>query len=69
MYDRLESELELVCYCNAIFVKIRSVLNHVMYSWVVHFLNYFISISERDIEPEKAGEEGIAVKLFIYFFM
>ena len=29
-----------------------------MYSWVVHFLNYFVSISERDIEPEKAEGEG-----------
>ena len=37
---------------------IRSVLKHVMYSWVVHFLNYFISISERDVEPEKAEGRG-----------
>ena len=37
-----------------------------MYSWVVHFLNYFISISERDVEPEKGG--GIAVKVFFFFF-
>ena len=28
-------------------------LNHEMYSWVVHFLNYFISISERDVETER----------------
>ena len=40
-----------------------------MYSWLVHFLNDFISISERDVEPDKAGGWGIAVKLFIYFFM
>ena len=39
-----------------------------MYSWVVHFLNYFISISERDVEPEKAEGEGIGFKVFIYFF-
>ena len=44
----------LQCY----LVQIRSVLNHIMYSWVVHFLNYFISISERDIKPEKAKERG-----------
>ena len=28
-------------------------LNHKMYSWVVHFLNYFISISEGDIGTER----------------
>ena len=56
MYERLESELELVCYCNAILFKLG--LNRMMYSWVVHFLNYFISISETDVEPEKAEGRG-----------
>ena len=37
-------------YCNAVLFKLG--LNHEMYSWVVHFLNYFISISERDIGTE-----------------
>ena len=33
-------------------------------------LFYFISISERDIEPEKGGEGeiAVAVKVFIYLF-
>ena len=33
-------------------------------------LFYFISISERDIEPEKGGDRGLAVsvKVFIYLF-
>ena len=43
-------------YCNAVLFKLG--LNHEMYSWVVHFLNYFISISERDIETERQEEEG-----------
>ena len=43
-------------------------LNHEMYSWVVHFLNYFISISERDIGTEmQVVEEGgkVQVKFFL----
>ena len=40
-----------------------------MYLWVVHFWNYFISISERDIETERPEVEvEIVVKVFIYFF-
>ena len=32
-------------------------------------LFYFISISERDIEPEKGGEGvAVAAKVFIYLF-
>ena len=32
-------------------------------------LFYFISISEKDVEPEKGGEGvAVAVKLFIYLF-
>ena len=33
-------------------------MNCKMYSWVVHSLNYFISISERDIETERPEVEG-----------
>ena len=43
-------------YCNAALFKLG--LNHEMYSWVIQFLNYFISISERDIETEKPEVEG-----------
>ena len=44
-------------YCNAVLFKLA--LNCEMYSWVVHFLNYFIfSISERDVETERREEEG-----------
>ena len=40
-----------------------------MYSWVVHFLSYFISIfRERRRERESRGGGGIVDKLFIYFF-
>ena len=35
-------------YCNAVLFKLG--LNHEKYSWVVQFLNYFISISERDVD-------------------
>ena len=38
-------------YCNAVLFKIG--LNCEMYSWVVHFLNYFISISERDVGTQR----------------
>ena len=51
-YQQLEVELESVSY------YIRSGLNHIMYSWVVHFLNYLISISERDVERERPEVEG-----------
>ena len=43
-------------YCNAVLFKLG--LNHEMYSWVIHFLNYFISISERDVGTEMQGGEG-----------
>ena len=43
-------------YCNAVLFKLG--LNHKMYSWVVQFLNYFISISERDVETGKPEVEG-----------
>ena len=43
-------------------------LNHEMYSWVVHFLNYFISISERDIGTEmQEVEEGWKVQVKGFF--
>ena len=36
-----------------------------MYSWVVDFLNYFISISERDVGTEvRSGGGGIVKKFF-----
>ena len=35
-------------YCNAVLFKLG--LNRKMYSWVVQFLNYFISVSERDVD-------------------
>ena len=43
-----------------------------MYSWVVlvHFLNYFISISERDIGTERQQAEGVGkLNVFIYLFI
>ena len=43
-------------YCNAVFFKLG--LNCKMYSWVVHFLNYFISISERDVGTERQEVDG-----------
>ena len=54
-------------YCNAVLFKLG--LNHKMHSWVVHFLNYFISISERDIgtemqEVEEGGKVEVKVKGF-----
>ena len=59
----------LQCY----LVKTKSVLNRVMYSWVVHFLSYFISIfREQRRERESRGEGGIVVvaelfkKIFFY---
>ena len=58
-YERLERELE-----ELELVELKSVLNRIMYSWVVHFLNYFISISERDMEPEKGEGRGTAVLIF-----
>ena len=56
-------------YCNAVLFKLG--LNCEMYPWVVQFLNYFVSISERDIERAKLEtEEGkIVVKVFIYLFI
>ena len=58
-------------YCNTVLFKLG--LNCEMYSWIVHFLNYFISISERDIGTERQEAEGCGkVKsfyLFIYFFL
>ena len=50
-------------YCNAVLFKLG--LNCEMYSWVVHFLNYFISISERDVETERREEKGMG-KLFFF---
>ena len=58
MCDRLESELELVCYCNAILFKTKSVLNRIMYSWVIHFLSYFISIFRERRRERESREEG-----------
>ena len=43
-------------YCNAVLFKL--CLNHEMYSWVVQFLNYFISISEQDVETGKPEAWG-----------
>ena len=41
-----------------------------MYSWVVHFLSYFISIfRERRRERESRGEGGIVVIELFYFFI
>ena len=40
-----------------------------MYSWVVHFVNYFISISERDTGIERREVEGVGeLKVFIHLF-
>ena len=50
-------------YCNAVLFKLG--LNCKMYSWVVHFLNYFISISERDIGTERREEEGVGKLFFV----
>ena len=52
-------------YCIAVLFKLG--LNHEMYSWVVQFLNYFISISERDVETQKPEVE--AGQIFIYLFL
>ena len=43
-------------YCNAVLFKLG--LNRKMYLWVVEFLNYFISISERDVETGKPEAGG-----------
>ena len=51
-------------YCNAVLFKLG--LNHEMYSWVVHFLNYFISISERDVGTERQEAERVG-KLKFFF--
>ena len=41
-----------------------------MYSWVVHFLSYFISIfREQRRERESGGEGGIVVAELFYFFI
>ena len=53
-------------YCNAVLFKLG--LNHEMYSWVVQFLNYFISISERDIIPESHRQRGDSSQSFYYLF-
>ena len=52
-------------YCNTVLFKLGQ--NHEMYSWVVQFLNYFISISERDIERGSQRQRGDS-KDFIYLF-
>ena len=39
-----------------------------MYWWVVQFLNYFISISEQDVETGKWEAEKIAAKVLINLF-
>ena len=43
-------------YWNPVLFKLG--LNHEMYSWVVHFVNYFISISERDVGTERQEAQG-----------
>ena len=54
-------------YCNAVLFKLG--LNCEMYSWIVHLLNYFISISERCRNREARGRRGWESKvLFIYLF-
>ena len=55
-------------YCNAVLFKLG--LKCKMYSWIVQFLNYFISISERDVETGKPEAEGeIVVKSFCFFII
>ena len=55
-------------YWNTVLFKLG--LNHEMYSWVVHFLNYFVSVSERDIGIERQEmDRGAKVKKFIYLFL
>ena len=51
-------------YCNAVLFKLG--LNHKMYSWVVQFLNYFISILERDIET---GKPEVKVGIVVFIFL
>ena len=63
-YQQLEVELESVSYCNVVLFKLG--LNCEMYSWVVHFLNYFISISERCRNREVTGGGVGKLKVFIY---
>ena len=54
---RLLASGQYASYCNAVLFKLG--LNHEMYSWIAQFLNYFISISERDVERGKPeAEEG-----------
>ena len=40
-----------------------------MYSWVVHFLSYFISISERDIGTQRQEAEGGGKVKSFYLFI
>ena len=55
-------------YWNAALLKLG--LNHEMYSWVVHFLIYFVYNSERDVRTERQEVEGMGkLKVFIYFFI
>ena len=44
-------------YWNAVLFKLG--LNDKMYSCVVHFLNYFVFISERNIRTERREVEGV----------
>ena len=37
-----------------------------MYWWVVQFLNYFISISEKDVETGKQDMEEIAASFYLF---
>ena len=66
MYDRLESELELVCYCNAILFKLGQFRTAKLFNYYIYY--YLISISEQDVETGKQEEEEIAAKVFIYLF-
>ena len=55
-------------YWNAVLFKLG--LNCEMYSWVVHFLNYFVSISERDVGTERQQVEGVGnLKVFLNLFI
>ena len=53
-------------YWNAVLFKLD--LNCKMYSQVVHFLNYFVSISERDIGTERQEVEGAGKVKSFYLF-
>ena len=62
MCDRLESELELVCYCNAISFKLSQFMGST-------FSELFYFYFQRETKTKsKQGGGGIVVKLFIYFF-